>query len=198
MGEIGGMEEGTARSMWGCYVLLDEEDKGRDIYSSGSGSLVHAHSLELHRSPQLCRSPASEFSLPIVSYGLPLPLRLPHPPSSSAIPRQQTKLRSTTLCALLQLLLYIQRSLQMELLWHVIGPINERWTAMKRREETYLQLANKKPRLGTHAYNASLAQSVERQTLNLKVAGSTPAWGFLFVSSFFLCCTTFEGINPMK
>jgi hypothetical protein len=28
---------------------------------------------------------------------------------------------------------------------------------------------------------ASLAQSVERQTLNLKVAGSTPAWGFPFV-----------------
>jgi hypothetical protein len=27
---------------------------------------------------------------------------------------------------------------------------------------------------------ASLAQSVERQTLNLKVAGSTPAWGFDF------------------
>jgi hypothetical protein len=27
---------------------------------------------------------------------------------------------------------------------------------------------------------ASLAQSVERETLNLKVAGSTPAWGFLF------------------
>jgi hypothetical protein len=25
--------------------------------------------------------------------------------------------------------------------------------------------------------NASLAQSVERETLNLKVAGSTPAWG---------------------
>jgi hypothetical protein len=25
---------------------------------------------------------------------------------------------------------------------------------------------------------ASLAQSVERETLNLKVAGSTPAWGF--------------------
>jgi hypothetical protein len=29
---------------------------------------------------------------------------------------------------------------------------------------------------------ASLAQSVERETLNLKVAGSTPAWGFLFCS----------------
>ena len=27
---------------------------------------------------------------------------------------------------------------------------------------------------------ASLAQSVERETLNLKVAGSTPAWGFPF------------------
>ena len=27
---------------------------------------------------------------------------------------------------------------------------------------------------------ASLAQSVERETLNLKVAGSTPAWGFFF------------------
>ena len=26
---------------------------------------------------------------------------------------------------------------------------------------------------------ASLAQSVERETLNLKVAGSTPAWGWL-------------------
>jgi hypothetical protein len=26
---------------------------------------------------------------------------------------------------------------------------------------------------------ASLAQSVERETLNLKVAGSTPAWGFI-------------------
>jgi hypothetical protein len=26
---------------------------------------------------------------------------------------------------------------------------------------------------------ASLAQSVERETLNLKVAGSTPAWGFV-------------------
>jgi hypothetical protein len=31
--------------------------------------------------------------------------------------------------------------------------------------------------------NASLAQSVERETLNLKVAGSTPAWG-LVLSSF--------------
>jgi hypothetical protein len=31
-------------------------------------------------------------------------------------------------------------------------------------------------RLST-SYSASLAQSVERQTLNLKVAGSTPAWG---------------------
>jgi hypothetical protein len=30
---------------------------------------------------------------------------------------------------------------------------------------------------------ASLAQSVERETLNLKVAGSTPAWG-LVLSSF--------------
>ncbi|TGZ80788.1 hypothetical protein EX30DRAFT_39195 [Ascodesmis nigricans] len=30
---------------------------------------------------------------------------------------------------------------------------------------------------------ASLAQSVERETLNLKVAGSTPAWGFLFCRS---------------
>jgi hypothetical protein len=30
---------------------------------------------------------------------------------------------------------------------------------------------------------ASLAQSVERETLNLKVAGSTPAWGFV-LSSF--------------
>jgi hypothetical protein len=29
-----------------------------------------------------------------------------------------------------------------------------------------------------HALRASLAQSVERETLNLKVAGSTPAWGF--------------------
>ena len=28
---------------------------------------------------------------------------------------------------------------------------------------------------------ASLAQSVERQTLNLKAAGSTPAWGFRLV-----------------
>jgi hypothetical protein len=30
--------------------------------------------------------------------------------------------------------------------------------------------------------NASLAQSVERETLNLKVAGSTPAWGFILCS----------------
>jgi hypothetical protein len=29
---------------------------------------------------------------------------------------------------------------------------------------------------------ASLAQSVERETLNLKVAGSTPAWGFILCS----------------
>ena len=28
-------------------------------------------------------------------------------------------------------------------------------------------------------FMASLAQSVERETLNLKVAGSTPAWGFM-------------------
>lgn len=152
MGGVRGMEGGTARSIWGCYVLLDEEDKGRDIYSSGSGSLVHVHSLELHRSPQLCRNSASEFSLPIVSYGPPIPLRLPHPPSSSAIPRQQSKLRSTTLCALLKLLLYIKRSLQIELLWRVIGPINKRWTPMKRREETYLQLANKMPSLAMHVH----------------------------------------------
>ena len=32
---------------------------------------------------------------------------------------------------------------------------------------------------------ASLAQSVERETLNLKVAGSTPAWGFM--RNFFFC-----------
>jgi hypothetical protein len=32
----------------------------------------------------------------------------------------------------------------------------------------------------SYSANASLAQSVERETLNLKVAGSTPAWGFLF------------------
>ena len=32
------------------------------------------------------------------------------------------------------------------------------------------------------SFKASLAQSVERETLNLKVAGSTPAWGFSFVS----------------
>jgi hypothetical protein len=40
---------------------------------------------------------------------------------------------------------------------------------------------SKKMTSGTNKYvKASLAQSVERQTLNLKVAGSTPAWGFLF------------------
>ena len=34
--------------------------------------------------------------------------------------------------------------------------------------------------------SASLAQSVERETLNLKVAGSTPAWGFSFFHFFSL------------
>jgi hypothetical protein len=34
---------------------------------------------------------------------------------------------------------------------------------------------------------ASLAQSVERETLNLKVAGSTPAWGYVQRSSQLDC-----------
>jgi hypothetical protein len=42
----------------------------------------------------------------------------------------------------------------------------------------------------TLSSTASLAQSVERETLNLKVAGSTPAWGYelaiCFVGSLFL------------
>jgi hypothetical protein len=33
--------------------------------------------------------------------------------------------------------------------------------------------------LTAYVIYASLAQSVERETLNLKVAGSTPAWGFV-------------------
>jgi hypothetical protein len=50
----------------------------------------------------------------------------------------------------------------------------------RERDVTYL--------LSTHSgwsvlpdMKASLAQSVERETLNLKVAGSTPAWGFIFL-----------------
>jgi hypothetical protein len=53
-------------------------------------------------------------------------------------------------------------------------------------------VAGTAPRVTSHDHqscripvNASLAQSVERETLNLKVAGSTPAWG-LVESSFAL------------
>ena len=50
---------------------------------------------------------------------------------------------------------------------------------------------------------ASLAQSVERETLNLKAAGSTPAWGFSFAVcvwqvavSFWICTSSMITSDP--
>ena len=62
---------------------------------------------------------------------------------------------------------------------------NEAWNGSNRtiRDEAHCrELTSCYKKRKWHQYSfASLAQSVERKTLNLKVAGSTPAWGFLLL-----------------
>jgi hypothetical protein len=74
--------------------------------------------------------------------------------------------------------------------------VDERYISRRRGKRVSIVILNatyeilffvKTIRINIHK-SASLAQSVERQTLNLKVAGSTPAWGF-----HIFCCFLAHG-----